>query len=139
MLDKPNISWTFLIAPTNSKPYKAPCVASSKLSKFDGELLSNPIEYRHIVGALQYVTFTRTNIAYSVNQLCQHMHALTSVHLTAAKRVLSYLKGSSNHGLHYHKGSLTLNALCDSDWAGNPDDRRSTIGFGICFGPNLIS
>jgi hypothetical protein len=67
------------------------------------------------------------------------MHAPTSVHLTAAKRVLHYLKGFVDHGLHYHKGSLTLNALCDSDWAGNPDDRRSTTGFGIFFGPNLIS
>jgi hypothetical protein len=119
---------------TDSKPYKAPCVAGSKISKFDGELLSNPTEYQHIVGALQYVTLTRPDIAYLVNQLCQHMHAPTSIHLTAATRDNVLLRG-----LHYHKGSLTLNAFCDSDWAGNPDDRRFTTGFGIFFGPNLIS
>lgn len=66
------------------------------------------------------------------------MHAATLVHLIAAKRVLCYLKGSVDCGLHYHKGYLTLNAFCDSDWAGNPDDRCSTTGFGIFFGPNLI-
>jgi hypothetical protein len=33
------------------KPYLAPGNAGSKMSKFDGEL-SNPMEYRHIVGAL---------------------------------------------------------------------------------------
>jgi len=121
------------------KPYRAPCTAGSKMSRHDGDPLPDPAEYRHIVGAFQYVTLTRPDIAYSVNQLCQHMHAPTSVHLTAAKRVLRYLKGSLNSGLHYNKGPLNLMAYCDSDWAGNPDDRKSTSGYGVFLGPNLIS
>jgi hypothetical protein len=52
---------------SESKPYPAPCLTSSKMSRFDGEPLHNPIAYRHIVGALQYVTLTRPNIAYSMN------------------------------------------------------------------------
>lgn len=88
---------------------------------------------------LQYVTLTRPDITYYVNQLCQHMHSPTSFHLIAAKRVLRYLKGSLEFGLHYCKGSIALTAYCDSDWAGNPDDRRSTTGYGIFLGPNLIS
>jgi delta 1-pyrroline-5-carboxylate dehydrogenase len=100
---------------TECKPYAAPCSAGSKMSKFDGNPLSNPTKYRHIVGALQYVTLTRPDIAYSVNQLCQHMHAPTSAHLTAAKRVLRYLKGSIDLGLQYGKGTLTINGYCDFD------------------------
>jgi hypothetical protein len=67
------------------------------------------------------------------------MHAPTSVHFAAVKRVLRYLKGSLNSGLHYSKGPFNLIAYCDSDWAGNPDDRKSTTGYGVFLGPNLIS
>jgi hypothetical protein len=75
------------------KPGSTPCVAGGKLSWFIGDLLVDPIEYHHIVRALKYCTLTCPNIACSVNQLCQFLHSPTSVHRTAAKRVLHYLKG----------------------------------------------
>jgi hypothetical protein len=59
--------------------------------------------------------------------------------MVAAKRVLRYLKGTVEFGLHYTRGSLQLNGYCDSDWAGSPDDRKSTTGYGIYLGPCLIS
>jgi hypothetical protein len=131
LLDRTKIS--------ESKPYPTPCLTSFKMSRFDGEPLANPTAYRHIVGALQYVTLARPNIAYSVNQLCQHMHSPTSTHLTAAKRVLRYLKGSIDYGLQYHKCPLAVTTYCDSNWTSNLDDRRSTTGFDIYLGSNLIS
>jgi hypothetical protein len=124
---------------TGIRPYHAPCVSGSKLSKFDGESIPDPSEYRQTVGALQYVTLTRPDIAYSVNQLCQHMQAPTSAHWTAAKRVLRYLKHTLDYGLFYRPGSFAINAYCDSDWAGDPDDRCSTCGYGVFVGSNLIS
>jgi len=82
---------------------------------------------------------THPDISLSVDQLCQHLHALTSVHLFAAKRVLCYLKSSVDNGIFFFKGNLQLFAYCDSDWAGNLDNRRSTSGFAIFLGTNLIS
>jgi hypothetical protein len=122
-----------------AKPASTPCSTAKKLSRFDGDPLGDPSEYRHIVGALQYCTLTRPDIAYSVNQHCQFLHSPTTTHMVAAKRVLRYLKGTLHFGLHYTRGSLHLNGYCDSNWAGSPDDRISTTGYGIFLGPCLIS
>ena len=67
------------------------------------------------------------------------MQTPTSSHWTIAKRVLRYLKNTLDHGLFYKPGSFSINAYCDSDWAGDPDDRRSTCGYGVYVGSNLIS
>jgi hypothetical protein len=122
-----------------AKPTPSPCPAGSKLSKLDGEPLLDSTEYRQVVGALLYCTLTRPDIAYAVNQLCQHMHSPSSTHWSAAKRVLRYLKHTLDHGLLFTPGNLHLQAYSDSDWAGNPDDRRSTSGFGVYLGNCLIS
>jgi hypothetical protein len=122
-----------------AKPATTPCSSGSKLSRHDGEPLPDPTPYRQLVGALQYCILIRPEIAYSVNQLCQHLHNPSSTHWTAAKRVLRYLTGSANHGLQYTKSQLQLNAFCDSDWAGCPDDRRSITSFAIFLGDCLIS
>jgi len=52
--------------------------------------------------------------------------------------VLRYLKGTPDFGLRFTKGSLHLHAYCDSDWAGDPSDRRSIGGFSVFLGSRLI-
>jgi histone deacetylase 1/2 len=47
--------------------------------------------YRSIVGALPYLTLTRPDIAYSVNKVCQFLHAPTTVHWATVKRIIRYL------------------------------------------------
>ena len=97
-------------------------------------------QYRIIVGALQYLTLTRPDISFSVNKVCQFLHAPTTSHWTAVKRILRYIKGTLNIGLTFRRSSSTLlSAFSDADWAGCPDDRKSTGGFAMFFGPNLIS
>jgi histone deacetylase 1/2 len=127
---------------TGCKPVDTPLSTSEKLSLVDGELLSSDdsTRYRSIVGALQYITLTRPDISYSVNKVCQFLHAPTTVHWTAVKRILRYLQGTVSLGLRLNKSaSILVSAFSDVDWAGCPDDRRSTGGFAVFFGSNLIS
>jgi hypothetical protein len=64
----------------------------------------------------------------------------TTSHWATVKHILRYLKTTSDFGLRITKsGSSLLSAFSDADWAGNPDDRRSTGGYTIFFGANLIS
>jgi histone deacetylase 1/2 len=101
--------------------------------------LNDPTEYHQVIGALQYCTLTRPDISYAVNQLCQFMHAPREPHWIATKRVLRYLKGTIDYGIHYTQSTTTLDAFCDADWAGNPDDRKSTSSYIVFLGQNLIS
>jgi hypothetical protein len=46
----------------------------AKVSSNMGVSLSDPTAYRNLAGALQYLTFTRPDIACAVQQVCLHMH-----------------------------------------------------------------
>ena len=68
------------------------------------------------------------------------MQQPSTLHWSAVKRLLRYLKGTLNHGLFFRKHSpLCLHAFADADWAGNLDDRTSTSGYIIFLGAHPIS
>ena len=112
----------------------------SKLDLQSTELFSDPTRFHQIVGALQYLTFTRPNICYVVNKVCQFMHAPTESHWVTVKRILRYLKGTSSFGLHLtHDFTLSLHGFTDADWASSIDDRKSTGGYIVFLGTTPIS
>ncbi|KAI3691366.1 hypothetical protein L2E82_49714 [Cichorium intybus] len=121
-------------------PVQTPVDTSGKLSADSGDLIDDPTSYRSLAGALQYLTFTRPDISYAVQQICMHMHAPRSDHLHALKRILRYVKGIQSMGLHMRPGQISsLVSYTDVDWAGCPDTRSSTSGYCIYLGDNLIS
>ncbi|GKB62750.1 ribonuclease H-like domain-containing protein [Tanacetum coccineum] len=66
---------------------RTPVDIESKL-RDDGDLVSDPTLYRSLTGALQYLTFTRPDISYAVQQVCLHMHDPHELHFSALKRIL---------------------------------------------------
>ncbi|XP_021811484.1 uncharacterized protein LOC110754690 [Prunus avium] len=121
------------------KPCVMPYHPNHKLLKDDNFPYSDPAHFHSIVGALQYLTFTRPNIAYVVHQVCQFMHSPLDTHYLAVKRILRYLKGTIGHGLLYKKGSLDLTAYTDANWACDPNYCRSTTDFVVFLGSNPVS
>ena len=112
----------------NCSPCKTPCVPHVRLSTITRTPLIDVHAYRSLVGALHYLTFTRPDLSFVVHQVCQFINAPTDIHLVAAKRILRYLRGTLDHGLYYTSGPTSLSAFINADWAGDPNDRRSTSG-----------
>nr|GEW07072.1 retrotransposon protein, putative, unclassified [Tanacetum cinerariifolium] len=90
----------------NCNPSRTPIDTESKLGS-DGDSVSDPTLYRSLAGSLQYLTFTRPDISYAVQQL-------------------------------FSSSTTNLVAYSDADWAGCPTTRRSTSGYCVFFGNNLL-
>ena len=68
------------------------------------------------------------------------MHDPRESHLAALKRLLRYVRGTVDLGLVLHRSSSAeLVVYTDADWAGCPDTRRSTSGYAVFLGGNLVS
>lgn len=64
----------------------------------------------------------------------------TNLHWPAVKQILRHVKNTLSHGIIIHPAkTFGLRACSDGDWAGCPDDRRSTTCFCIYFGSNIVS
>jgi hypothetical protein len=68
------------------------------------------------------------------------MHKPSKLHWQAVKRILRYLKHTMSHGLLLNRSTVSnLEVFSDADWAGCPNDRKSTGGYCVFLGSNLIS
>jgi hypothetical protein len=65
---------------SNAKPITSPMAATTSLSQFSGSTFSDVTLYRSTMGALQYLSLTRPDIAFAVNKVSQFMHALRDTH-----------------------------------------------------------
>ncbi|XP_057540564.1 uncharacterized mitochondrial protein AtMg00810-like [Amaranthus tricolor] len=111
-----------------------------KLCANAGSSCDDPTLYRSLAGALQYLTFTRPDISYVVQQVCLYMYDPRFEHMTAIHCILRYVKGTIHYGLQLYRSNLsTLLSYTDADWGGCPDTRRSTSGYRVFLGDNLIS
>ena len=96
--------------------------------------------YQRLVGHLIYLCHTRPDISYAVSVVSRYMHDPRTGHMDAVYRILRYLKSSPRKGLWFKRNQhLDVEGYCDADWASNIDDRRSTSGYCVFVGGNIVS
>ncbi|KAL0745047.1 hypothetical protein Bca101_100892 [Brassica carinata] len=106
----------------------------------DSKPFHDPKLYRKLVGKLIYLTITRPDICFAVNQVSQHMQLPKEHHWHMVERLLMYLNGSPDQGVWMGcNGSTEVVGYCDADWAGDRADRRSTTGYCTFIGGNLVT
>ena len=139
---------------SESKPVATPLDTSVKLktiNKDDSSTGTSEIDttlFRQIIGSLMYLMIgTRPDLAAAVSIISQYASNPTDEHLRAAKRVLRYLRGTSNYKLRLGLGSeskdqvqnLRLSGYSDANWGNDVETRRSTSGYVFYLNDGLIS
>lgn len=102
--------------------------------------------FQSILGSLRYLmNCSRPDLAYPIHELSQFSSAPASRHILALKRVLWYLKGTTNARLllaglptdvatpECSLPAISIHGWFDSSWANNVDDSRSTFGYTIMY------
>ncbi|GKV25863.1 hypothetical protein SLEP1_g35244 [Rubroshorea leprosula] len=121
------------------KPIATPLAQNLKLSKDDDSLKCNASFYKSLIGSLLYPTTTRPDLMFTANLLSRYMTSASQTHFSVAKRVLRYVNGTVNYEIMYKSTSDgSLQGYVDSDWAGCPDDSKSTRGYAFSFGSRMF-
>jgi RNase H. len=108
-------------------------------------------QYRSIIGSLLYLGITtRPDIVYAVCTLVRYVQCPKNVHMTAAKRIVKYVKGTREWGLFIRRRSypcastdpplmVKLDAYTDASFNDDPDTSRSTLAYVVRINENPIS
>jgi hypothetical protein len=122
------------------KPTASPFQSGVKLTATCTSLEVDSTLYCQLVGSLLYLTHTRPDLSFFVGLIAQYMQTRHESHSKAAKRILRYVCGTFQFGIHYSSGvTPLLVGFTDSDWVGDPDDRKSTTGYVFSLGSGLVT
>ncbi|XP_068480957.1 uncharacterized mitochondrial protein AtMg00810-like [Phaseolus vulgaris] len=123
-----------------AKPLPTPMQTNLRLQKDASFAMHDPSMFHSVVGVLQYVLITHPELSYAVNKVCQFMHSPQDHHWKVDKWILRYVAGTHTHGLILQPNpSPTICAFSDANWGSDVDDRKSTIGYCVYYGRNLIA
>jgi hypothetical protein len=112
------------------KPTPSPFQSGVKLSATCTSPEVDATLYRQLVGSLLYLTHTRPDLSFFVGLVARYMQTPHESHWKVAERILCYVRGIVQFGIHYSsRGTPLLVDFTNSDWVGDPDDRKSTTGY----------
>ena len=122
-------------------PAHTPMEEQLRLSRHTTAEEVDPTHYRHLIGSLRYLVHTRPDLAFAVGFVSRFMERPTVEHQQAVKRILRYVAGTLDFGLHFTKapGTARFVDYCDGDLAGDIDTSKSTSRTLFFLGNCLVS
>lgn len=121
---------------TDSKPMSTPAEANKHLKYLSEDQVDasmKEVPYQQAVGSLMFAAcVSRPDIMFAVANVCKFLTNPSTEHWKAVKRILRYLKGTSNQGITYRfNGNKQLIGYCDADYANDEETRKSTTGLAM--------
>ena len=112
------------------KAASTPVDVNQRAEEFRDSELNIDFPYREAVGSLIFLCVgTRPDIQYAVGLASRHLESPTNAHVNIVKRILRYLKQTTNYGIRFEAdGHNNLLGYSDADYAGDVHTRRSTSG-----------
>ena len=124
---------------SDCKPSPTPYDASVLLRK-NRRIARDQLKYSQIIGSLMYLaSATRPDISFAVSKLSRFVSKPGDVHWKALERVLRYLKGTANYGIHYTGHPKVLEGYSDSNWISDADEIKATSGYVFTHGGGAVS
>ncbi|GJX34540.1 retrovirus-related pol polyprotein from transposon TNT 1-94 [Tanacetum coccineum] len=125
-----------------STPFPTNIKLSSKMSpRSEKERMEiSRVPYASAVGSLIFAMIcTRPDIAHAVGVMSRYIAEPGKKHWEAVKRILRYIKGTSDVALCYEESGLTVKGYVDSDYAGDLDGSKSTTGYVFTLSGGIVS
>jgi hypothetical protein len=86
------------------------------------------------------LTHTRPDLSFVVDLVARYMQTPHESHWKASKRILRYVRGTVQFGIHYNSGGTPLFVgFTNLDWADDPDDQKSTSGYVFSLGSGPVT
>ena len=96
--------------------------------------------YKSMIGSLLYLTASKPDISYSMRVCAKYQANPKESHMIVLKRIIKHVKSTTNFSVWYSKDTDdVLAGYFDADWAGNANDRKSTLGGCFYMSNNLIT
>jgi hypothetical protein len=122
------------------KPYPSPFQSGVKISTTCTSPEVDATLYHQLVGSLLYLNHTRPDLSFVFGLVARYMQTPHEIHWKVAKRILRYVRGTVQFGIHYSLGGTPLLVgFTDSDWAGDPDYQNSTAGYVFSLGSGPVT
>ncbi|GJU38493.1 hypothetical protein Tco_1191450 [Tanacetum coccineum] len=125
-----------------STPFPTNIKLSSKMSPSSEKerMEMSRVPYASAVGSLMFAMIcTRPDIAHAVGVVSRYMAEPGKKHWEAVKRILRYIKGTSDVALCYEESGLSVKGYVDSDYAGDLDRSKSTTGYVFTLSGGIVS